>query len=150
MLDNLWWSNSNNLCAPIFVPILYVVFQRMYNVHKPVRTICMIFIDFTRFLSMLPILHGQSVYNMYKPVKTICMIFIDLIRFFSPGSTKTALVNRQNRSVYWISVHFTDSIKKSSFEFCTGFYRVFLWNRQNWSSPISEALPIFQTLLCSV
>jgi hypothetical protein len=34
------------------------------------------FVDFTKFLSMLPILHGQSVYNMYKPVKTICMIFI--------------------------------------------------------------------------
>jgi nucleoside recognition membrane protein YjiH len=66
----------------MFVPILYAVFQRMYNVHKPVRTICMIFVDFTRFLSMLPILHGQSVYNMYKPVKTICMLFIDFIRFF--------------------------------------------------------------------
>jgi hypothetical protein len=62
VLDNLWCSNSKNLCILMFVPILYVVFQR--------------------FLSMLPILHGQSIYNVHKSVRTICMIFVDFTSFF--------------------------------------------------------------------
>jgi hypothetical protein len=62
VLDNLWCINSKNLCVPMFVHILYVMFQR--------------------FSSMLPILHYQSMYNVHKPVTTICMIFIDFTRFF--------------------------------------------------------------------
>jgi hypothetical protein len=45
VLDNLWCSNSKNLCVTMFVPILYVVFQ------------C--------FSSMLPILYDQSMYNVH-------------------------------------------------------------------------------------
>jgi hypothetical protein len=55
---------------------------------------------FQRFLSMLPILHGQNMYNVHKSVRTICMIFVDFTRFFwSPESTKTdELYFEQNRS----------------------------------------------------
>jgi hypothetical protein len=61
VLDNLWCSNSKNTCVPMFLPILYSVFhsfssillivhaQSIYNVTKPLTTICMIFIDFLRF-----------------------------------------------------------------------------------------------------
>jgi hypothetical protein len=61
MLNNLCCSNSQNLCLHMFLPILYVVFypfsfmlqivhvQSVYNINKLVGTICMIFIDFSRF-----------------------------------------------------------------------------------------------------
>jgi hypothetical protein len=61
VLDNLCCSNSKNLYLPMFLPILYVVFypfssmlknvhvQNVYNVNKPVTTICMLFVDFFRF-----------------------------------------------------------------------------------------------------
>jgi hypothetical protein len=62
VLDNLWCSNSKNLCVSMFVHILYVVFKR--------------------FLSMLPVLHGQSMYNVHESVRTICMIFVYFTRFF--------------------------------------------------------------------
>jgi hypothetical protein len=79
VLNNLWCSNSRNLCVFMFVGILYIVFQ------------C--------FSSMLLILHDQSMYNMHKPVTTICIIFIDFTRFFlSLGSTKTDEIGfAQNR-----------------------------------------------------
>jgi hypothetical protein len=56
VLDNLWCSNSKNLCVPMFLPILYVVFHP--------------------FSSMHAIEHVQSIYNVYKAVTTISMIFV--------------------------------------------------------------------------
>jgi hypothetical protein len=55
VLDNLCCSNSQSLCLSMFVfypflsmlQILYV--QSVYNVNKSVTTICIIFIDFSRF-----------------------------------------------------------------------------------------------------
>jgi uncharacterized protein with PQ loop repeat len=61
-MDTLYCSNSKNICLPIFLPILYVVFYP--------------------FSSMLQIVHVQNIYNVNKPVITICMIFINFFRFF--------------------------------------------------------------------
>jgi hypothetical protein len=129
VLDNLWWSNSNNLCVPMYVPILYVVFQRMYNVHKPVRTICMILLILPDFYLCFQFYMAKVCIictNQWK--QYVCFLLI-LSGFSSHGSTKTALVNRQNRLVYLILVCFTDSIKKIPisilYRFLTGFYRFF-------------------------
>jgi hypothetical protein len=56
VLDNLWCSNSENLCVPTFLPILYVVLHS--------------------FSSMLTIAHVQSIYNVYKVVTIISTIFV--------------------------------------------------------------------------
>jgi hypothetical protein len=75
VLDNLCCSNSKNLCLPMFLPILYVVFYS--------------------FSHMLQIVHVQNVYNVSKPVTTICMIFVD---FFGTRSPKTDGIDfAQNR-----------------------------------------------------
>jgi hypothetical protein len=55
VLNNLWCSNSKNICVPMFIPILYVVFEH--------------------FLSKLIILHDQSMYDVHKLMTIICMIF---------------------------------------------------------------------------
>jgi hypothetical protein len=79
VLDNLCYSNSKNLCLPMFLHILYVVFYH--------------------FSSMLQIVHVQSIYNVNKPVTTICMIFVDFFRFFYTRSPKTDGISfGQNRS----------------------------------------------------
>jgi hypothetical protein len=48
MLDNLWCSNSKNICVPIFLPMLYGVFHP--------------------FSYILSIVHVQSIYNVNKSV----------------------------------------------------------------------------------
>jgi hypothetical protein len=62
VLDNLWYSNSKNLCVSMFLPILCVVFHP--------------------FSSMLQSIHVQSIYNVNKPLTTICIVFVDFLRFF--------------------------------------------------------------------
>jgi hypothetical protein len=64
VLDNLGCSNFKNLCVPMFVHILYVMFQY--------------------FSSMLQILYDQSIYNVHKSVTIICMIFIDFTKKIEP------------------------------------------------------------------
>jgi hypothetical protein len=68
----------------MFLPILYVVFypfsfmlqivhvQSVYNINKPVGTICMIFIDFSRFF--LPREAPKPAQNRSgKPVKPVSL-----------------------------------------------------------------------------
>jgi hypothetical protein len=129
VLDNLWCSNSKNLC--VFI---------LYGVFHP-------------FSSMLPIVHVQSIYNMNKSVTTICMIFVDFFRFFltlqAPNPTesvlfKTGLVNQQNRSVYHISVWFIDLIQNfQRFKFCTGFaeFRSNRLNRSGFQPSANFSIP---------
>jgi hypothetical protein len=62
VLDNLWCSNSKNLCVLMFIPILYVVFHP--------------------FSSMLQIVYVQNIYNVNKQLTTICMIFANFFIFF--------------------------------------------------------------------
>jgi hypothetical protein len=75
VLDNLWYSYSNNLCVHMLLSILYVVFHP--------------------FLSILQIVPVQSIYNMNKPLTIIYMIFVDFPRFFwalqSPKPMKLVL-----------------------------------------------------------
>jgi hypothetical protein len=75
VLNNLCCSNSQSICLPMFLPILYVVFYH--------------------FSSMFQIIHVQSIYNVNKPVIIIYMIFIDFFRFFlsreAPKSTGSVL-----------------------------------------------------------
>jgi hypothetical protein len=83
VLNNLYFSNSKNICLPMFFPILYIVFYH--------------------FSSMLKNVHIQNVYNVNKSVIIICIIFVDFFRFFLTLKTskpmgsvfiKTDMINR--------------------------------------------------------
>jgi hypothetical protein len=125
------------LCVSMLLPILYVVFhhfssmlpivhvQSIYNVNKPVTTICMIFVDFFRFFLALQ----------------------------APKSTESVLfeigpVNQQNWSGYQNLVQFTDLIQPfHQFEFCIGFQPVLsVFGETGKTGPVRSG-PVFRPML---
>jgi hypothetical protein len=113
VLDNLWCSNSKNLCVPMFLPILYYVFH-LFFIYASNCT-C------TKYLQC----DQTTDNNMYDFYWFPPFLAQEAPKPTSSDLVKTGLVNRQNQSVYRYFIRFIDWIQIFwCFEFCTGFWPV--------------------------